>query len=101
MANRKEDRVTDPVTDADNTPQSDNPDPAADAEKKTEAETQQKEAPPSPDSNGNKVRIKCESLKGKSVVVGKDTVQVDENGILEVGEDQANRLLTIPGYEKA
>jgi hypothetical protein len=46
--------------------------------------------------------VKCESLKGKKVIVGKgEVVQIDENGFFEVEAEEAERLLTIPGYEEA
>jgi hypothetical protein len=54
------------------------------------------------DKGNGKRRIKCADLKGKKVIVGKgNTVQIDENGFLEVEEKVAERLLTIPGYEEA
>jgi hypothetical protein len=53
-----------------------------------------------PRADNGKKRIKCEELKGRKITVGKGIiVRVDENGILEVDADEAERLLTIPGYE--
>jgi hypothetical protein len=59
--------------------------------------------PPSPTkASGGKKRVKCESLKGKKVIVGKgEVVQIDENGFFEVEEQEAERLLAIPGYKEA
>jgi hypothetical protein len=46
--------------------------------------------------------VKCAALKGKKIIVGKgEAVQIDENGFLEVEEKEAERLLSIPGYEEA
>ena len=66
------------------------------------AKTEKKDQSP-PQPSCPKVKVKCESLKGcKKVVVAKDiTVQADNEGIIEVDEDIAKRLLSIPGYEKA
>lgn len=49
--------------------------------------------------NNSKMKIKCESLKGKSVVSLSGTIAFDEKGIAEVEGVEAKRLLTIPGYE--
>ena len=59
--------------------------------------------PPAPPAGtGGKRRVKCADLKGKQVIVGKgEIVQIDENGFFEVDAEEAKRLLTIPGYEKA
>jgi hypothetical protein len=58
--------------------------------------------PPPPPVKDGKKRIKCESLKGGKITVGNGAiVQIDENGFFEVEEKEANRLLTIPGYEEA
>jgi hypothetical protein len=59
--------------------------------------------PPAPATeNGGKKRVKCEALKGKQVIIGKgEAVQIDENGFFEVEAEEAERLLTIPGYEEA
>jgi hypothetical protein len=47
-----------------------------------------------------KKRIKCAMLKGKKITIVKgEVVQIDENGFFEVEEQEATRLLTIPGYE--
>jgi len=48
-----------------------------------------------------KVRVKSETIKGIKIIVGKDTIQADDNGIIEVDAEQAEMLLTIPGYMKA
>jgi hypothetical protein len=49
-----------------------------------------------------KKRVKCEALKGKKIIIGKgEAVQIDENGFFEVEAEEAERLLTIPGYKKA
>jgi len=55
--------------------------------------------PPAP--SGKKKRVKCETIKGQSIIIGADTIQVDENGVIEVDAVQAERLLTIPGWEEA
>ena len=52
-------------------------------------------------STGKKVRLKCVALKGQKVAVGKEIIQLDDKGIFEVGGEEAERLLRIPGYEKA
>ncbi len=54
-----------------------------------------------PPSEG-KQRIKCAALAGgKRITVGKETITADKDGVIEVDEVQAKRLLTIPGYEEA
>ena len=59
-------------------------------------------APPDPPVKKERKRVKCENLKGGKVIVGKgEVVQIDENGFFEVDEDEAARLLTIPGYKEA
>jgi hypothetical protein len=58
--------------------------------------------PPATPSDGKKRKVKCEALKGKSVNIGNGEIaQVDASGVFEVGEKEAARLLTIPGYEEA
>ena len=58
--------------------------------------------PPAPPAKEGKRRVKCEALKGGKVIVGNSKViQIDENGFFEVSEAEAERLLTIPGYEEA
>jgi hypothetical protein len=58
--------------------------------------------PAPPTGSGGKKRVKCESLKGKKVIIGKGgAVRIDENGFFEVGAEEAEWLLTIPGYEEA
>jgi hypothetical protein len=54
-----------------------------------------------PPASGGKKRMKCESLKGKKVIVGSKVVQIDENGFFEAGAEEAEFLLTIPGYTEA
>ena len=57
--------------------------------------------PPLP-SNAHKKRVKCEALKGKKIIIGKgEAVQIDANGFFEADAKEAERLLTIPGYEEA
>jgi hypothetical protein len=60
-------------------------------------------APPAPlpPAQETKQRVKCIALKGKKLAVGKDVIPIGEDGIFEVGKDQAKRLLTIPGYTPA
>ena len=50
------------------------------------------------DGNGKYV-IKCEALAGKKLSLPTRMVEFDENGKCEVTGEEANRLLTIPGYE--
>ena len=62
--------------------------------------------PPAPSaplpSNAHKKRVKCEALKGKKIIIGKgEAVQIDANGFFEADAKEAERLLTIPGYEEA
>jgi hypothetical protein len=58
--------------------------------------------PVPPTESGGKKRVKCGAMKGKKVIVGKgEVVQIDENGCFEVEAEEAERLLTIPGYEEA
>ena len=52
-----------------------------------------------PKALGDKNIIKCESLAGKSLILPTRTVEFDENGKCEVTKEEAERLLTIPGYE--
>jgi hypothetical protein len=52
-------------------------------------------------ASGQRAKVKCLALKGKEVSIRGEIVKVDENGILEVDAKQAERLLKIPGYEKA
>jgi hypothetical protein len=60
------------------------------------------EVPAPPPANGEKRRVKCAALKGKKVIVGKgEVVQIDDDGFFEVQAEEAERLLTIPGYEPA
>jgi hypothetical protein len=48
------------------------------------------------------VRVRHEGLKGQKITIGGGAiVQVDKDGIFEVDAQEADRLFTIPGYEKA
>lgn len=48
------------------------------------------------------VRIKHEDLKGQKILLGNgETAVFDKNGVIEVSRSEAERLLTIPGYETA
>ncbi|MDR1837622.1 MAG: hypothetical protein LBQ89_08195 [Treponema sp.] len=59
------------------------------------------EKPPSSSGEGKR-RIKNVALKGKAFNIGNGTVvTADNDGIFEVDEAQAKRLLTISGYEEA
>ena len=49
---------------------------------------------------GNVV-IKCVAYAGKSIVLPTRTISLDEKGCCEVTDEEATRLLTIPGYELA
>lgn len=51
--------------------------------------------------DNDKVIVKCDSLAGKKMSMPTRTVEFDENGKCEVTGTEANRLLTIPGYELA
>ena len=51
--------------------------------------------------DNEKVVIKCVSLAGKKLSLPTRLVDFDENGKCEVTGAEANRLLTIPGYELA
>ena len=51
--------------------------------------------------DNDKVIIKCAAYAGKSIVLPTRTIELDENGKCEVTGVEANRLLTIPGYELA
>ena len=58
--------------------------------------------PAPPPANAQKKRVKCEALKGKKIIIGKgEAVQIDGNGFFEVDAKEAERLLSIPGYEEA
>ena len=54
-----------------------------------------------PKTLGKTVTIKCEGLAGKKLTLATRTVDFDENGKCEVTGEEAERLLTIPGYELA
>jgi hypothetical protein len=59
-------------------------------------------APPAPPAKEGRKRVKCEALKGGKIIIGKgEAVRIDENGFFEVDEEEAARLLTIPGYKEA
>ena len=49
--------------------------------------------------DNEKVVIKCVSLAGKELSLPTRSVEFDETGKCEVTGVEANRLLTIPGYE--
>lgn len=49
--------------------------------------------------DNDKVIIKCAAYAGKSLVLPTRTITLDEKGFCEVTGIEANRLLTIPGYE--
>ena len=51
--------------------------------------------------DNEKVVVKCVSLAGKKLSLPTRLVDFDENGKCEVNGAEANRLLTIPGYELA
>ena len=80
-------------------------------EEKTVVETvqEEKKEPEKPVTNkkpkvfseNDKVIIKYEGLAGKKLSLPTRTVEFDENGKCEVTGTEANRLLTIPGYELA
>jgi hypothetical protein len=57
-------------------------------------------ANPSPQTSGDKKRVKCAAIAGRKIVIGDKTVQADENGIIEVDDAQFKRLLTIPAYSE-
>jgi hypothetical protein len=62
--------------------------------------------PPAPetseeDAKGGRMTLQCDGLKGKCINIGSGViVQVDGSGFFEVGDQEAARLLTIPGYKK-
>jgi len=60
-----------------------------------------KTTPPAKEGSGAKKRLKCVALKGANLSVGDTVVKVGDDGIFEVEEKEAARLLTIPGYEEA
>ena len=49
--------------------------------------------------DNEKVVIKCAACAGKTIALPTRTVSLDESGCCEVTGAEANRLLTIPGYE--
>ena len=49
----------------------------------------------------DKVLIKCENYAGMSIILPTRTIELDEKGCCEVTGEEAERLLTIPGYELA
>ena len=76
-------------------------------EKKEVPETKPEEKPEKPVTEkkpktlGDKNIIKCESLAGKKLVLPERTVEFDAAGKCEVNKEEAEMLLTIPGYELA
>lgn len=50
-------------------------------------------------ADNEKVVIKCAACAGKTIALPTRTVSLDESGCCEVTGAEANRLLTIPGYE--
>ena len=79
--------------------------PAVD-EIQNEPEKEQKDKPavdkkPKKFGDNEKVIIKCAAYAGKSIILPTRIVDLDENGKCEVTGIEANRLLTIPGYELA
>jgi hypothetical protein len=56
--------------------------------------------PPEPARSGAK-RFQCEQLKGgKKITIGNSVVQADANGVIEVPENVAVKLRTIPCYKE-
>ena len=51
--------------------------------------------------NDEKVIIKCLACAGKTISLPKREIKLDDKGKCEVTGEEANRLLTIPGYELA
>ena len=49
----------------------------------------------------DKVIIKCKNYAGMSIILPTRTIELDEKGCCEVTGEEAERLLTIPGYELA
>ena len=73
-------------------------------EKKTiETETPEVEVTETKPEKGkkDKVLIKCENYAGMSIILPTRTIELDEKGCCEVTGEEAERLLTIPGYELA
>ena len=68
------------------------------SEKNDKPETNKK---PKVFGENEKVVIKHEGLAGKKLSLPTRIVEFDENGKCEVTGIEANRLLTIPGYELA
>jgi hypothetical protein len=66
------------------------------------AETPVVESPPVPLNPSGKVRIKHDGMAGNKIFLQRgDIGTFDNEGILEVEVIEAERLLTIPGYERA
>ncbi|MCL2556916.1 MAG: hypothetical protein FWE09_00395 [Treponema sp.] len=56
---------------------------------------------PTPSADGRR-RVRCVSLAGDRMFLGDGTVaEVDDEGWFETGEAEAERLLSIPGFEAA
>ena len=70
-------------------------------EEKKEPEKPVTNKKPKDFGENEKVIIKYEGLAGKKLSLPTRTVEFDENGKCEVTGAEANRLLTIPGYELA
>ena len=68
-------------------------------QEKTEKPETKKE--PKKFGDNEKVVIKCNALAGKKLSLPTRSVEFDENGKCEVTGAEANRLLSIPGYELA
>ena len=48
---------------------------------------------------GSSVIIKCAGYENKEISLPTRTIKLDEKGCCEVTKEEAERLLTIPGYE--
>ena len=70
-------------------------------EEKKEPEKKVTNKKPKEFSENDKVIIKYEGLAGKKLSLPTRIVEFDENGKCEVTGAEANRLLSIPGYELA
>ena len=72
-------------------------------EKKEVPETKPEEKPEKPvtEKKPKTLGDKCESLAGKKLVLPERTVEFDAAGKCEVNKEEAEMLLTIPGYELA
>jgi hypothetical protein len=52
------------------------------------------------EEKAEKKRIKHPGLKGQKLIVGDKTVEFDADGVADLETADAERLLTIPGYEE-